>query len=240
MVNYRRTHIVLDFILVYKNAHSPKSRSHRCCTIIRFRSLYIINLFNNHNNNLLGEVCNKKIQEKTLMTYTYYSKIFNEQEKKEIEAKLKNQFGVEKIPGVITSKGKEKLFLFQGNLNKEEIKNLCENFPVERIGIYFAKVINDEIRLSIEGTQILKNQITKNIFQLNDEQTEQWMKGHELLASDFTSVQKMAGGWSDSREKIKNHFLIMKYKTDFLGCGKLSESKIGNFIPKSRRLKEKS
>jgi len=31
----------------------------------------------------------------------------------------------------------------------------------------------------------------------------------------------------------------MKYKNDFLGTGKASENKIGNFIPKNRRLKHK-
>jgi len=36
----------------------------------------------------------------------------------------------------------------------------------------------------------------------------------------------------------KKGFLIMKYKNNFLGCGKASELKIGNFIPKSRRLKK--
>jgi len=51
---------------------------------------------------------------------------------------------------------------------------------VERVGIYFAKVINDEIRLSIEGVQILKDQITKNIFELNQEQAKEWMQGQEL------------------------------------------------------------
>ena len=38
----------------------------------------------------------------------------------------------------------------------------------------------------------------------------------------------------------KKGFLIIKYKNDFLGCGKASEPKITNFIPKNRRLKEKS
>jgi len=31
----------------------------------------------------------------------------------------------------------------------------------------------------------------------------------------------------------------MKFKDDFLGTGKISESKISNFVPKGRRLKYK-
>jgi len=38
----------------------------------------------------------------------------------------------------------------------------------------------------------------------------------------------------------KKGFVIMKYNDDFLGSGKASEEKIGNFIPKTRRLKEKN
>ena len=37
----------------------------------------------------------------------------------------------------------------------------------------------------------------------------------------------------------KHGFLIMKHGEDFLGTGKASEEKIGNFIPKNRRLKER-
>ena len=39
--------------------------------------------------------------------------------------------------------------------------------------------------------------------------------------------------------KIKKGFVIMKCEDDFLGTGKASENKIGNFIPKNRRLKYK-
>lgn len=34
-------------------------------------------------------------------------------------------------------------------------------------------------------------------------------------------------------------FIVMKNNDDYLGCGKASETKITNFIPKSRRLKNR-
>ena len=37
----------------------------------------------------------------------------------------------------------------------------------------------------------------------------------------------------------KKDFLVMKYEDNFLGCGKASEEKISNFIPKMRRLKNR-
>ncbi len=157
------------------------------------------------------------------MTYNKI-KILNKKEKLEIERKLKKQFGISEIPGIILQRGKERLFLFNGNFSKNEIREIEFTLPLERAGIYFAKIIEktNEIRLSLEGVQLLKEQISKNIFELNKEQVNQWMHGEELNISTN-----------------KRGFLIIKYNKDFLGCGKASENKISNFIPKNRRLKNK-
>lgn len=122
-------------------------------------------------------------------------------------------------------KGKEKLFLFSGSFTNEEIKKLEELVVIEKIGVYFAKIDErtEDIRLSIEGSQILKNQIKKNVFEISEELVEQWMKGQEL-----------------NIKTGKKGFIVIKYKNDFLGTGKASEEKISNFIPKIRRLKEKN
>lgn len=152
-------------------------------------------------------------------------KVMNKSEKEEITYKLKTQFGITKIPGEIIMRGKERMFLFSGNFDKNQIKILESLTQIERIGVYFAK--KDErdgtLRLSIEGTQIFKDQINKNIFELSENQVEPWMKGQEL-----------------NIKTGKKGFLVMKYKENFLGTGKASEEKITNFIPKNRRLKEKT
>lgn len=148
--------------------------------------------------------------------------ILNKKQTKEIEEYLWEQFGVHEIPGRLFQLGEEKIFLFSGEASDDDIRELEAMVPVERLGVYFAKVMNGEIRLSIEGTQLLKNQIKKNIFELDGEQAEKWMQGQEL-----------------NIHMGKKGFFVMKYKNDFLGCGKASEEKIGNFIPKMRRLKNK-
>ena len=154
-----------------------------------------------------------------------FQKILNEREKKEIVEKLKEQFGINEIPGKIVMRGKERLFLYSGNLDEEEMEKLESLVFIERAGIYFAKIEepNEDIRLSIEGTQILKEQINKNIFEIPENLVDDWMKGREL------NVQSGMKG-----------FVVMKFGNEFLGCGKASENKIGNFIPKNRRLKERS
>ena len=149
-------------------------------------------------------------------------KIFNQKEKKEVQKALEKEFGIKNIPGELIKKGEEKIFLFQGNLNSKQIKELEEIAFIERIGVYFAKDQGGEIRLSIEGTHLLKEQIKENIFEMNEEQEQDWIRGREL------NVQTG-----------KKQFLVMKYKEDFLGCGKDSADKITNFIPKTRRLRTK-
>lgn len=148
---------------------------------------------------------------------------FNKQETQEILESLNNQFGITKINGIILRIGQERLFLYQGSLNIEKIKELEKEVPIERVGVYFAKMQDGGIRLSIEGTHIFKDQIKKNFFIMDDVQLIDWMHGRELLVNSE-----------------KKGFLVMKHKNDLFGTGKASEQKITNFIPKTRRLKNKS
>lgn len=146
--------------------------------------------------------------------------ILNSKEKKEIESQLQEQFGIQKLPDRILQIGKERLRLFTGNFTEKEMEKLSKITHIEGIGLYIARQENDGIRLSIEGAQILKNQIKKNIFELNDLQLKEWLSGADL---------QMKTG--------KRGIFIIKYQNDFLGSGKISEQKISNFIPKSRRIK---
>lgn len=140
-------------------------------------------------------------------------------DKKRILEKLNEQFGIKEIPQLIILFGKEKLRLYSGNLLKEELYYLNNELRIENIGLYFAKWENNEIRLTIDGVQMFKNQITKNILELNNEQAEQWLKGNDLdIKSD-------------------NSWKILKHNNEFIGCGKSTGEKISNFMPKERRIK---
>ncbi len=150
-------------------------------------------------------------------------KILPQKERIKILKKLKFQFGIEEIPGTLIKKGKEKIFLYTGKLKKEELYLLDKTTFVEAVGIYLAKEEGENVRLSIEGSQILKDQMTKNIIELTKEESQTWMMGHEVrIKSGFKGL------------------VAMKYENDMLGTGKASEEKITNFIPKSRRLKDKT
>lgn len=149
--------------------------------------------------------------------------ILEGKKRKEIIDRLNEQFGIKEIPGMLLVRGKERIFLFTGNYNEEKLRKLEEVSFVERAGVYLGKVEEKGIRLSIEGSEILKDQIKKCVVELNKEEMQTWMMGHEVL-----------------KESGKTGFVIIKYKDDMLGTGKASAEKITNFIPKSRRLKDKT
>lgn len=146
----------------------------------------------------------------------------SKQETKEIQKMLHEQFGVEELNGILIKIGEERIFLYQGSLNERDLMEVINTIPIERIGIYFAKVHEDGIRLSVDGTHILKDSIKEGIYEISEEEVENWMQGKEL----------------ENKTEAKG-FAIIKHKTDLLGTGKASQNKITNFIPKNRRLKEK-
>ncbi|MEK6875554.1 MAG: hypothetical protein AABX30_02630 [Nanoarchaeota archaeon] len=167
--------------------------------------------------------------------------ILNQRRKQEVIKNLNQQFGVKEIQGNLIKTGKEKIFLYTGTLSEKELLEISNRIHLEGIGLYIAKEQEENIRLTIEGAILLKDQIIKNIFEINREQLKEWMRGSEiLLDEDDNSIMK--GGESGrvggmiNQQKPKG-FVVMSYKGDFLGCGKASEKKITNFIPKGRRLK---
>jgi NOL1/NOP2/fmu family ribosome biogenesis protein len=151
-------------------------------------------------------------------------KFFTKQEKEKLIQQLNNQFGITELPWEVAKLGKERIILFSGDMSEKELIKFDYLARVEGVGLYFAKIDEHtkDIRLSIEGANLLKDQITKNIFEMNEEQTDQWMLGQEL---NITTGKK--------------GFFVMKFKNDILGTGKISENKISNFVPKSRRLRFK-
>jgi NOL1/NOP2/fmu family ribosome biogenesis protein len=149
-------------------------------------------------------------------------KFLNEREKERIIRILNQQFGIKDVPFSLVKLGKERIIVFSGEISEREILDIDEVAHIEGIGLYFAKEEMDGIRLSIEGSQLLKNQITKNIFNLDSKQAEQWMLGQEI-----------------NIDTDKKGFFVMKYKEDMLGTGKISNNRITNFVPKPRRLKNR-
>ncbi len=140
-------------------------------------------------------------------------------EKRKIISELNAQFGIEELPYLLIETGKEKLRAFSGNLSKEEILSLAEIANIEIIGTYLLKK-ERSLRLSFDATHLLKKQISKNILEINEEQAKEWMKGNNLQI------------------KAEKGTFAIKYKKDFLGCGKSNEEVLFNYVPKDRRIRK--
>ena len=140
-------------------------------------------------------------------------------EKRRIIEELNEQFGISELPYLLIESGKEKIRAFSGHLSKEEIYQIGNIAKIELIGLYLLKK-EEDYRLSIDATHLLKNQINKNIIEINEEQFQQWIRGKDI------EIESQKGT------------LVIKYKEDFIGCGKSNGEKIFNYVPKDRRLKK--
>jgi NOL1/NOP2/fmu family ribosome biogenesis protein len=143
-------------------------------------------------------------------------KILKKKDKKRFLELLKKQFGFEeKLDYNFLINTKNKIFI----INKDLVNINIDKIRINSIGLYIAEFRNDEVRLSIEGSQLIGKKAKKNILELNDKQARDWMKGNDLEL--------------ETKEKS---FLIIKNNNDYLGSGKSTLDKILNFVPKSRRL----
>ncbi|MDD5331642.1 MAG: hypothetical protein PHE43_02375 [Candidatus Nanoarchaeia archaeon] len=142
---------------------------------------------------------------------------FNSKEKKEFFKRMEKHYGIDelKLDTVIMKDQKGKIYLISN-----KFKDINEkDFRIASYGLYFATDIN-ELRLSIEGSQIIGKLATKNILELNETQIKKWMQGQDI----------------DFKNETEGFFLI-KHKKDFYGCGKYKNGIIMNYVPKDRRIK---
>ena len=146
-------------------------------------------------------------------------KVLKSSQKKKILKQLNEQFGIIELPYLLLQFGKEKLRAYSGKLSVEELNKLDNHLRIETIGLYFAKQQIDGIRLTLDGIQLFKNQITKTILNLDDKQADNWLKGNDL---DIQSDKA---------------FKILQHNNEFIGCGKSTGERITNSMPKERRVK---
>jgi len=107
---------------------------------------------------------------------------------------------------------KNKIYIINKKFLKAKIKA-----NIDSLGMYFCKLEKDGIRLSIEGSMLVKNPKT-NVIKLNKEQFEKHMSGQDLEI------------------KSDKGYVLLEYKKKIIGCGKATENNIQNFVPKARRM----
>jgi len=142
--------------------------------------------------------------------------ILNKKQIKKILQLLNKQFGFKEDLNYVFLQNKDgKIFIINKSIGNLDLNKL----RINSIGLYFCKLEDDGLRMSIEGSQIIGNQAKKNLVELNEKQIKEWIAGKDLERKGFLS------------------YVLIKHKKDFLGCGKAKENKILNFVPKTRRIK---
>ena len=144
-------------------------------------------------------------------------KILNNKEIKEILKLIENQWGAKlKLDYGFLKNPKNRVFVISKDIAKIDTSKLRLNSA----GMYFCELDSKGIRLSIEGSQIIGPKATKNIVELNEEETKKWFKGEDV----------------EKECKDCNGFVILKNNHDFLGTGKYANGKILNYVSKTRRV----
>ncbi|MCL7398279.1 MAG: hypothetical protein LZ165_04435 [Thaumarchaeota archaeon] len=146
--------------------------------------------------------------------------LLNSSKKSAFQTLLERQYGAEDFSDkVLIQAGEGKIRL----TTSDTIKVAEKMRGVQSLGLYIAKIEGQEVVLSIEGSQILCNKITRNRIELTEEQAKLWMEGAPIQLDKFTAVK----------------YVVAFYKHLCLGCGRVSaDGKVYPQVPKWRRLQQ--
>ena len=130
-----------------------------------------------------------------------------------ISEDIEERFGA-KIDFKLKEMGKRKVYAYK---YCTELEN--QSTDIIHYGVYFGRLEKDGLRLSIEGTQLIGKKAKNKVIEIDYEKAIKWMKGEDI------KVESEAYG-----------YVILKWKNYYLGCGKLKDGTIINFVPKDRRI----
>lgn len=144
-------------------------------------------------------------------------KILNSKEIRQIKKSIVDQWGVEYNEDVaFLMNNTNDVFIISKSIGDIDYSKL----NINAAGLYFGEFKGGVLRLSIEGSQIIGPNATKNVLDFNGTQIEQWVTGNNI-------------DWSEEIDS----FVIIKHGLDYFGCGRIKNGQVLNFVPKSRRVK---
>jgi NOL1/NOP2/fmu family ribosome biogenesis protein len=144
-------------------------------------------------------------------------KVLNSKETKPILELIKKQWQAEiDLDYAFLQKDDGSIYLINREISNIDLKKL----RINSLGLYFGFINNNQLRLSIEGSQIIGPKAKINIIKLNDQEIRKWLQGQDIETKETST-----------------DYVLIKNKTDFFGTGKIKNNYILNFVPKERRLK---
>jgi NOL1/NOP2/fmu family ribosome biogenesis protein len=126
--------------------------------------------------------------------------VLSKKEIREIDVLLRECYNVEILKEfvVLKTSKENKIWI----TNKDVFELDIEKLRANSIGLYFGRVDNNRLRLSVEGAQIVGPHANKNIAELDE----------------------------------KGAYVLIKFKNNWLGIGKLENGIIKSVLPKSRKI----
>ena len=156
-------------------------------------------------------------------------KILNSKEIKHIRELLHDQFGHEERLDVafFLNEKKERIYIFTKDLAQFDMTRL----RIDTMGLYFGTLYEGQLRLTIDGTQLIGAQCTKNVLDIDHKELQVWMQGEKLIISQL----------SNQPDTPLTGFVIIRYRhengIDYLGCGKVGGDTLLNYVPKTRYIR---
>lgn len=156
----------------------------------------------------------------------------NSKARKVFYQKIEEYFGTPKdfkLDGILFKNYKNKHYI----LDNKYAEVAEAGFNSRVLGLYIAE-INEygEIRLSIEGSQLIGPVATKHLLELSEAKKERFIRGEDLDIEE--EIEEL---------DLKNQFYIVyftdKYdKKNYLGTAKVKNGKLFNYTPKARRVRD--
>lgn len=140
-------------------------------------------------------------------------------EKKKILAELEEFYGIEELNYMLIETGKKKIRGFSGSLTREEMFEMSKYVNIELIGMYIISKKDEDLRLNFDAVSLFRNEITKSIVEINKEQLEKWIRGHDL---DMLCQRGL---------------VVLSCDGDLVGIGKSNGERVFNYVPKERCVK---
>jgi len=146
------------------------------------------------------------------------TKILNKKQIKSVVKSLKNQYALTDLglDYVFVSGSDDKIYVVDKKFAELDVGNL----RINSVGLYFCTLQEGKVRLSIEGSQIIGPSAKRNVLIISKRDVDGWVAGNDLV-----------------KEYNLDGFVLIKYGDDFYGSGKCKSSKVLNYIPKSRRIR---
>jgi len=145
--------------------------------------------------------------------------ILKKSEKKKVLKMLKERFGFEDLREYyLLRSGKNRIRLISRDFERVDLRGMRVRF----LGLEFCIMAKKgELRLTIEGSQIVGKKAKKNVLNVDRRIAEEWMSGKTPFVKG---------------KNVEEGFVIIKHEDDILGCGRYAKGKLWSFVPKWRRV----